>query len=141
MNYRLRDIVLTTPEFGSRKFIIVGIEENFYWGKQINAGKKYKINADQIEKKIGVAAGPEEQYPTFEEQISFCIANSLRFKEEKDKWEFLSLCGPGEKIKLIHQNHIHDAELMQINLNKPLRPIRAKLNGRVYDFALVSLVF
>ena len=51
------------------------------------------------------------------------------------------MCSPGEKIKLIHRNHIHIAELIQINLNKPLRPIRAKLQGRVYDFALVSLVF
>lgn len=141
MKYNLRDIVQTMPEFGSRQFIIVGFEDDVYWGKQLGADKKYKITLDQIEKKIGVDSGPEEQLSTFEEQVEFCETNVNRFPDEKEKWLFLSMCGPGEKIKLIHKNHIHTAELIQINLNKPLRPIRAKLQGRIYDFALVSLVF
>ena len=141
MKYSLRDIVHTTPEFGNRQFIIVGFEDNIYWGKLLGEDKKYKITEDQIESKIGVDFRLEEQLPNLKEQIEFCIENYSRFKNEKEKWEYLSLCRFGVKIKLIHRNHIHDAEFIQINVNKPIRPIRAKLQGRIYDFSLASLVF
>jgi len=139
MNYNLKDIVQTTPEYGSRKLTIVAVDEGFYWAKE--GKKKYKITDEQIAHKIDVCLSIEEEVPSLQKQRDFCISCSKRYPQEKQKWEFLSKCMPGDEIKLIHRNYIRTVIFVQINLEKPLRPIRATLEGRTHDFSLVSLVF
>jgi ribosomal protein S17 len=140
MNFNLKDIVLTTHEYGNRKLTIVAIEEGFYWAKE--GTKKYKITDEQIQHKVGVVTSiEEEQPPSIEQQERFCLSRSKVYAPEKDSWLYLSRLRSGDKIKLIHRNCIHVAVFVQINLEKPLRPIRVNLAGRLHDFSLRSLVF
>lgn len=139
MNYNLKDIVVTTAEYGSRELTIVAIEEGFYWAKQ--GKKKYKITDEQIQHKVGVISSIEEELPTAQQQHNFCLSRSKRYPDEKKAWLYLATLKAGDTIKLIHRNFIRDAEFVQVNLDKPLRPIRVNLEGKVYDFSLRSLVF
>jgi len=102
MKFNLKDIVLTTPEYGNRKLTIVAIDEDFYWGKE--GKKKYKITDEQIEQKVGVVESIEEEPPlSTEQQQRFCLSKSKIYPTEKDSWLYLSRLRSGDKIKLIHR--------------------------------------
>jgi hypothetical protein len=140
MKFNLKDIVLTTPEYGSRKLTIVAIDEEFYWGKE--GKKKYKITEEQIQHKVGIVESIEEEPPpTTDQQQEFCLSKSKVYPTKRDNWLYLSRLRSGDKIKLIHRNSIRVAVFVQINLDKPLRPIRVNLDGRLHDFSLRLLVF
>lgn len=140
MNYNLKDIVLTTAEYGSRKLTIVAIEEGFYWAKE--GKKKYKITDEQIQHKVGVVDSVEEQPPpSIQQQQDYCLSRSKRHPDESKAWAYLSSLRAGDTINLIHRNFVREAEFVQINLDKPLRPIRVIFDGKLYDFPLRSLVF
>lgn len=134
MKYQKNDIVQTKDSFGANEFVVLEVGQGWYLCKKNN--KKYKIREDQIADKVG------ETLPVVKKQIDqedFCVEQGKKFPQEKDKWEFLACCEPGQKLKLIHRNYLCDAEFIAVNFSKPIRPIRAKMLGKVYDFAFNSL--
>lgn len=140
MRFNIKDIVLTTPEYGGRKLIIVAIDGDYYWAKE---GKnKYKITDSQIQCSVGVVESiREEPNPTPDQQREFCLSKSKTYPAEREIWLYLSKLRTGDQINLIHRNSMKMAFFSQINLDKPLRPIRAILDGKLFDFSLRSLIF
>ena len=134
LNYCLNDIILTKDEFGKKEFVIVGICEDFYICKK--GDKKYHISPNQITQKIG------EYIPIKEEifdQLEFCLQQAAKFPKEKEKWEYLAVLKPNDKLNLIHRKILYPTEFIKININKPTKPIQAKMKGKAFNFSLDAL--
>jgi hypothetical protein len=143
MLYQIKDVVETTAEYGGRQFVILNIENNRYYSISTKDKKRYWLDEDQIRCKIGVDTQGNDPSADPIEGSEFAQHRARAAKDpaEKERWEYLALLKPGDKIDVTHQMLIYTAEFIQINVTKPKKVFRATMLGRAHDFNLMSLYF
>lgn len=144
--YKVRDLVETKNDFGSRTFVVIEITEIGYRVVSIKDKKRYNLTDDQIAYKTGIL--PEDSPLLLVDEYDvqkgkeYCLYQSREFPEEAKKWKTLAELKPGDKMQLVHRRMIFkEAVFVAINFKKPIYPIRAEIKGFVHDFRLNSMIF
>jgi hypothetical protein len=149
-NYKIGDVVKTTPKFGSRTFVIFALTPTGYRGIEstppYKSGlKRYPLTIDQIEGCIAEVAYDNpllvaSKYDLFAGR-EYCLRQAVEFPTESRSWKFLANLKPGDLIRLAHRKKIFpEAEFIGINVTRPLYPIRAKIKGNDHDFRREALI-
>lgn len=142
--YKLRDVVVTTHEYGKRKLVITEIVGNLYRATCVSTKKNYMVADEQIENVIDEVTNDflsTTELINSESIKSFCLDQARLFPDEASKWNFLSTLNCGDSICLVHRNiRFEGAVFCGINPRKPIYPVRAKIKGRLHDFRLTALL-
>lgn len=142
MKYQVRDVVDTLPEFGGRTFAIVRISDGKYLGVALKGKKRYWLEESQIKEKVGFL--PDDS-PLLLLDDAYDPAMGSHYAEQRatdtndPRWLRLSKLNPGDKVDVIHRKFVHEAAFVQININKPIKVFRAKINGVSHDLTLDSV--
>lgn len=145
MPFKQRDVVKVRPEFGSRSFVIVSVQEDGYQAvlaQDKRRNKTYFLQESQIAEKLGESDDDRifAQEPDLEEMYLYALAQAEAHPDEREQWLFLAKLLPGNKLRLVHRNYHYEAEFVQLNIHRPLYPIRAKIKDKTFDFPLRSLI-
>lgn len=143
--YKIRDIVVTTYEYGNKELIITDIVGDFYKVRSVGNKKNYTISEYQIEKVIGESTVDDSlcksEMLNTERMRVFCAEQARLYPQESSKWKFLANLNEGDSICLVHRNfRFENAIFCGINPTKPIYPIRAKIKDRLHDFKLASMI-
>ena len=142
--FKVRDIVITTDEFGARTFILIAVTETGYRAIAKKDKKRYNLT----DKQIAFCSGQVPEDSPFllddiydpKEGRRYCLHQARLFPAEAKKWQILANISSGSEILITHQKTIFRAAFVTINFNKPLYPIRAKIKGVTHDFKLESML-
>lgn len=145
MIYQLHDMIITTPEYGNRMFVIKEITKEGYKVISIKDKKRYTLSEKQISHKVGTVKENSpilfEDYFDEEQGRDYCLKQAQLYPEEAKKWMALSKLQNGRDIKILHRKTLFPrAEFIGINITKPLYPIRAKIKDLAHDFRLDSFL-
>jgi hypothetical protein len=142
MKFQVRDIVKASIEFGFRLFAVVRIQDGKYYAVDMKNKKRYWLEESQLDNKTGTI--PESSPLLLLDEAYDASAGSKYAEEramistgnEQKRWMILAMLKPGDNIEVVVNNTIHTAVFVQLNLTKPVRVLRAKVQGRLLDLPL-----
>jgi hypothetical protein len=143
MKFQIKDVIVTTPEYGEREFVIVKLKVSSYLGVSTKTKKRYPIKEEQIAAKIGEVADDDPilqlDYYDIQEGQKYARKQVEVDENNKAKWKFLSMLRPNDKIEVLYKKFIRSATFVKINVTKPLLVFRANIDGELVDLSLDSL--
>lgn len=137
--FKIGNLVVTTEEYGSKKLVLTKIDGEILTASTLNGSKNYSLRSSQIKSILKQIAHIDEKVESIEPEL-FCEQQAIKFPSEKSYWDYLKNLRPNNKFKVHHRKFVYEAEFIQINQDKPLYPVQAKIKGKVHNFKLRAII-
>lgn len=145
MKYHVGDVVKTAPEYGGRVFVIARIEGDKYQAVELKNKKRYWMGEGQIfckERQIPPDSPILLLDAAYDADAGRRHARDMAESDAdgREHWLTLARLEPGEPMEVAHDGFLREAEFVQINIAKPKKVFRARIDGKAYDFPLRAIV-
>jgi hypothetical protein len=137
--YKVKDVVESLPEFGGRHFAILAIREGKYHVVSVKDKRLYWLEESQIRDKIGSIDDDSPLLEKYDAEEGAQHAVNKAEETKDSRWEMLAIARPGDEIEVIHRNTLYKGIFVQINVTKPVKVFRARINGIAHDMTIDSV--